>query len=84
MPSFTTFESGRIVSVSRNGSKVFSVTFELLGQTFYALNGGPTFGFSRGFRCSSGAPRCPPVAIRWLLLRGSGACRRRWNSAWIR
>jgi predicted 3-demethylubiquinone-9 3-methyltransferase (glyoxalase superfamily) len=28
---------------------VFSVTFELLGQTYIALNGGPTFSFSPGF-----------------------------------
>jgi predicted 3-demethylubiquinone-9 3-methyltransferase (glyoxalase superfamily) len=28
---------------------VLSVTFELLGQTYIALNGGPTFTFSQGF-----------------------------------
>jgi len=28
---------------------VLSVTFELLGQTYIALNGGPTFTFSHGF-----------------------------------
>ncbi len=28
---------------------VLSVTFELLGQTYVALNGGPTFTFSQGF-----------------------------------
>jgi predicted 3-demethylubiquinone-9 3-methyltransferase (glyoxalase superfamily) len=28
---------------------VISVTFELLGQTYFALNGGPTFTFSQGF-----------------------------------
>ena len=28
---------------------VLSVTFELLGQTYIALNGGPTFTFGQGF-----------------------------------
>jgi predicted 3-demethylubiquinone-9 3-methyltransferase (glyoxalase superfamily) len=28
---------------------VLSVTFELLGQTYIALNGGPTFTFTQGF-----------------------------------
>jgi predicted 3-demethylubiquinone-9 3-methyltransferase (glyoxalase superfamily) len=28
---------------------VLSVTFELLGQTYVALNGGPTFTFGQGF-----------------------------------
>src|SRR5262245_59326607 len=28
---------------------VFSVTFELFGQTYIALNGGPTFTFTPGF-----------------------------------
>lgn len=30
------------------GGSVISVTFELFGQTFIALNGGPTFTFSQG------------------------------------
>jgi predicted 3-demethylubiquinone-9 3-methyltransferase (glyoxalase superfamily) len=49
------FESGRIVDIMRSGDAgpgpkgtVFSITFELLGQTFMALNGGPSFKFSEG------------------------------------
>jgi predicted 3-demethylubiquinone-9 3-methyltransferase (glyoxalase superfamily) len=49
------FENGKIVStMPRNegapGPKggVFSLTFELFGQTFIALNGGQTFTFSHG------------------------------------
>jgi predicted 3-demethylubiquinone-9 3-methyltransferase (glyoxalase superfamily) len=30
-------------------SAVLTVTFELLGQTYIALNGGPTFTFTQGF-----------------------------------
>jgi predicted 3-demethylubiquinone-9 3-methyltransferase (glyoxalase superfamily) len=46
---------GKIVSSMRYGESgpgpkgsVLSVTFEILGKTFYALNGGPHFSFSQG------------------------------------
>lgn len=46
---------GKIVDVMRGGSdnptapgRVFAVTFELFGQTYQALNGGPGFGFAPG------------------------------------
>jgi predicted 3-demethylubiquinone-9 3-methyltransferase (glyoxalase superfamily) len=44
------FEDGKIVRTMRGGDKgaVFSLTFELFGRTFHALNGGPTFTFSQG------------------------------------
>jgi predicted 3-demethylubiquinone-9 3-methyltransferase (glyoxalase superfamily) len=49
------FEDGRIVDITRAkeggpapAGSAFSVTFELFGQTFYALNGGPSFKFSEG------------------------------------
>lgn len=47
------FKNSRIVSLSRYGDagpgpkgSVMSVTFELEGQQFYALNGGPHFSFT--------------------------------------
>jgi len=47
------FKNAKIVNVSRYGEAgpgtagtVMSVIFELEGQTFYALNGGPLFTFS--------------------------------------
>jgi predicted 3-demethylubiquinone-9 3-methyltransferase (glyoxalase superfamily) len=47
---------GRIVSTFRVGDggpgqkgSVLGITFELLGQTFQALNGGPSFRFSEAF-----------------------------------
>lgn len=60
------FENGKIVSVMHMpeggpGPKgaVLTVTFELLGQTFIALNGGPSFSFTHGFsmfvRCDTQA-----------------------------
>ncbi|NUO50971.1 MAG: VOC family protein [Polyangiaceae bacterium] len=40
------FENSRIVSVMRAGGRVMSVTFELAGQRFIALNGGPHYKFT--------------------------------------
>src|SRR5205085_2391013 len=40
------FKNSKIVSVSRDGKKVFSATFRLEGQEFIALNGGPQFKFT--------------------------------------
>ena len=49
------FQDGKIVNTMRSGEggpgakgSVFSVTFELFSQTFFALNGGPSFTFSPG------------------------------------
>lgn len=44
------FKNSKVVSVSRAGpgptAPVFSVTFQLEGQEFFALNGGPQYTFS--------------------------------------
>lgn len=40
------FDNAKIVSVSRVGGKVLAGTFELAGQQFMALNGGPQFAFT--------------------------------------
>jgi len=40
------FENSSVISVSKAGDRVMSVTFQLDGQTFYALNGGPHFTFT--------------------------------------
>jgi predicted 3-demethylubiquinone-9 3-methyltransferase (glyoxalase superfamily) len=49
------FKNSKILSTTRYGDagpgpkgSVMSVTFELDGQTFFALNGGPAFSFSIG------------------------------------
>src|SRR6185503_16747966 len=43
------FESGKITNTmpGPDGSAM-SLTFELFGKTFHALNGGPTFTFAQG------------------------------------
>lgn len=40
------FKNSKIKDVKRMNGAVFSVTFELDGQQFYALNGGPNFKFN--------------------------------------
>jgi predicted 3-demethylubiquinone-9 3-methyltransferase (glyoxalase superfamily) len=40
------FKNGRVLNVSRSDGKVFTVTFELEGQQFMALNAGPLFKFN--------------------------------------
>jgi predicted 3-demethylubiquinone-9 3-methyltransferase (glyoxalase superfamily) len=42
------FENSKITNTMKNGDQVFSLTFELLGQPFMALNGGPSFSFAAG------------------------------------
>ena len=49
------FEDSRIVSATRYGAagpgpegSLMTATFELAGQEFMALNGGPSFGFAQG------------------------------------
>jgi predicted 3-demethylubiquinone-9 3-methyltransferase (glyoxalase superfamily) len=48
---YTSLLDGKITDTMRQGpdGRVFSVTFELLGQTYFAMNGGPSFSFSSGF-----------------------------------
>jgi predicted 3-demethylubiquinone-9 3-methyltransferase (glyoxalase superfamily) len=40
------FKNSKIISANRTNGKVFLVTFELDGQQFMALNGGPQFKFT--------------------------------------
>jgi predicted 3-demethylubiquinone-9 3-methyltransferase (glyoxalase superfamily) len=42
----TVFKDAKIASVHRNNGKVFTATFNLHGQEFMALNGGPMFKFT--------------------------------------
>ncbi len=43
------FENGTITSTTPGpGGSVLAVTFELFGQSFVAMNGGPSFSFSNG------------------------------------
>lgn len=40
------FKDGRVVNINRMGDRVFTGTFELFGQQYHFLNGGPMFRFT--------------------------------------
>ena len=42
------FKSSRILDTTRAGDRVIAVRFELEGQEFVAMNGGPSFRFAEG------------------------------------
>ena len=51
---------------------VLSVTFELLGQTYIALNGGPTFTFGQGFSLMVQVETQAEIDRLWTKLLESG------------
>jgi predicted 3-demethylubiquinone-9 3-methyltransferase (glyoxalase superfamily) len=51
---------------------VLSVTFELLGQTYIALNGGPTFGFAPGFSLMVRVDAQADIDRLWRALTENG------------
>lgn len=42
------FKNARVVSEMRNGDMFFGGVFEIEGQQFHVLNGGPSFSFEQG------------------------------------
>ena len=75
------FKDGQIKNIS-NGSdgKVFTVDFELLGENYIALNGGPTFTFSEAFSIFVRVDGQEEVDFYWnaLLADGGQAGRCGW------
>jgi predicted 3-demethylubiquinone-9 3-methyltransferase (glyoxalase superfamily) len=73
------FESGKIVSTMRYGDagpgpkgSVLSMTFELFGQTFIALNGGPSFSFTHGISLFVTCDTQAEIDRYWAKLAGGG------------
>jgi predicted 3-demethylubiquinone-9 3-methyltransferase (glyoxalase superfamily) len=73
------FENGKVVSTSRYGDagpgpkgSVMSVTFELFGRTFHALNGGPTFSFSQGISLFVSCDTQAEIDRYWSGLTANG------------
>ena len=73
------FEEGRIISTSRYGDgapapkgSVMSLTFELLGKTFIALNGGPSFSFAQGISLFVGCDTQAEIDRYWAKLTEGG------------
>jgi predicted 3-demethylubiquinone-9 3-methyltransferase (glyoxalase superfamily) len=66
------FKNSKIVSVMRNGGMFFGGTFELEGQRFFALNGGPTFSFSLGISLFVNCPTQEEIDYYWEKLSEGG------------
>jgi len=67
------FEDGKILDISPgpNGT-VMSLTFELFGQRFFALNGGPSFKFSDGISLFVSCDTQAQIDNYWAKLTEGG------------
>lgn len=68
------FKNSKIVSVVRQGEagKAFFVTFQLEGQQFYALNGGPQFKFTEAISLYVNCETQPEIDELWEKLSAGG------------
>ena len=67
------FPSSRIVSTTRGpDGSLMTAAFELEGQEFYALNGGPSFTFSQGISLFVGCETQAEVDELWERLSEGG------------
>jgi predicted 3-demethylubiquinone-9 3-methyltransferase (glyoxalase superfamily) len=69
------FKNSRIVNMRRAGENgpVFTATFELEGQRFMALNGGPSFKFAEGISLFVSCETQAEVDELWAKLSAGGA-----------
>ena len=73
------FKNAKVLSVDRVGGKVMTVTFELEGQRFIGLNGGPHFKFNEAFSVFVNCETQPEVDELWeKLLAGGSESRCGW------
>jgi len=66
------FPHSKIVSVSRAQGRVMSVTFELEGQRFMALNGGPMYRFNESVSLFVGCETQHEIDDFWTRLTADG------------
>ena len=67
------FDNARIRKTTRGeGGAVFSLTFEILGQTFHAMNGGPGFGFAPGISLFVACDTQAEIDRYWTKLTEGG------------
>jgi predicted 3-demethylubiquinone-9 3-methyltransferase (glyoxalase superfamily) len=70
----STFENSKITSQTPGpGGSVMAVTFELEGQQFMALNGGPSFSFSDGISLFVSCETQGEVDALWERLTAGGS-----------
>ena len=69
----STFKNSKVLSVQPGpGGKAFSVTFQLEGQEFYALNGGPQFKFTEAISMFVDCENQREVDDLWAKLTADG------------
>ncbi len=66
------FKNSKVVSVSRAGGKVMSVEFELEGERFMALNGGPHYKFTEAISLFVGCETQVEIDDLWAKLTADG------------
>jgi len=68
------FKNGKIVSLSRQGDNgpVFSGVFEIEGQRFYAMNGGPMYQFTPAISFFVNCPTQEEIDEMWNKLTADG------------
>jgi predicted 3-demethylubiquinone-9 3-methyltransferase (glyoxalase superfamily) len=67
------FEDGKITRITRGGDgAVFSLSFQLLGQDYIAMNAGPTFKFSEGISLFVSCDTQEEVDSYWARLTAGG------------
>ena len=76
---YTSLFDGKINEIMRHPpggpgpeGSVLTVTFELLGQTYVALNGGPSFTFSQGFSLMVQVDTQAEIDRLWTALTANG------------
>ena len=69
---YTSIFDGKIVSTMGPPGKAVSVTFELFGQMYIALNGGPTFTFSQGMSLFVSCDTQTEIDTYWEKLTDGG------------
>jgi predicted 3-demethylubiquinone-9 3-methyltransferase (glyoxalase superfamily) len=70
----STFEDSKVLSTTPGpGGTLMSATFELHGQKFMALNGGPSFGFAQGMSLFVDCETQDEVDELWERLSDGGA-----------
>ena len=67
------FKNSKVGDVSRSGDTVMSCTFELDGQRFMALNGGPMFKFTEAISMFVSCETQAEVDELWAKLSAGGA-----------
>jgi predicted 3-demethylubiquinone-9 3-methyltransferase (glyoxalase superfamily) len=66
------FKRSRVISVNRAQGKVMSVEFELEGQKFMALNGGPHYTFTEAISLFVGCETQEEIDELWAKLTADG------------